>query len=331
MNCLIDKVGLAGCGTTVPASGLTINQLPGISLKSIEKLADEEQRDWTGVWADVQARASKRFAIDVASKLSSRYALNEIPQNVDLGRVVDTTTITANAAEYRGVLFDFNKYQASGVNSYKASDLQSHYFQYFGFYSNGIHAATPFKVFDYETGTTLESFLKDLVVGWNLIASTKNYTEKKIVLAVDATNVSTVELETPNHLEWCSTCCGAKIEGIKWSKASDISTSEKSSNSYGISVIYGARCKWDNLVCNNLDKFVLAWQYLLGVEMTIERMFSDRIGKQTLNRDQGNQLKEFLDGEYDRILTSTCNNINLNTNDCCIECTAQFQTIESHP
>lgn len=331
MNCLIDTVGLAGCGTTVPASGLTINQLPGISLKSIEKLADEEQRDWMGVWDDVQSRASKRFAIDVASKLSSRYRLNEIPQNVDLGRVVDTATVTASATDYRGLLFDFNKYQNEGVNSYKASDLQSHYFQTVVFYSPSVETATPFKIFDYQTGTTLDTFSKDLVVGWNTITTSKNYPEKKITVVVDATSINTITLETPNHLEWCSSCCGATIEGISWSKASDISTSLKSNNSHGFSVIYGTRCKYDNLVCNNIDKFVLAWQYLLGVEMTIERMFSKRIGRDTLNKEEGNTLKEFLDGQYDKILTQVCDNINLNDNDCCIECDAQLQIIESHP
>lgn len=330
MNCLIDSVGLIGCGGVAPASGLTVNQIPGISLKSIEKTANEEQRDYLGVWNDVQIRASKRFPIDVAAKLGVRFKLNSIPTSIDLGRIVDTATVTSSAPEYRGGLFDLNKYEDQGVNGYKHSALQSHYFQSIVFYSPIIQAGTIFKVFDYETNSTIETVTKDVSIGWNVVASTKEYTKSKIAVIVDSTNIDTVTLQTPNSLEWCSSCCGASVEGITWAISDDISNAETSNNTHGISVIYGTRCKFDNLVCNNIDKFVLAWQYLLGIELTIEQIYSKRINKWALPKSEGEELKAYLDIEYNRILTQVCDSININTSDCCIECDAVYNTIESN-
>ncbi|MBK7882502.1 MAG: hypothetical protein IPJ81_00670 [Chitinophagaceae bacterium] len=61
MDCLIDYIGVKGCGNVKPLSGMYINQLAGISLESMEKIADKEQVTFMGVWKDVQARAWLRL------------------------------------------------------------------------------------------------------------------------------------------------------------------------------------------------------------------------------------------------------------------------------
>lgn len=65
MNCLTDYIGIRVCSTdTSPESGLFINPLPGLSLESIDKIADKDQITYRGVWADAQEEAYQRFVID---------------------------------------------------------------------------------------------------------------------------------------------------------------------------------------------------------------------------------------------------------------------------
>lgn len=75
MDCLFDYIGLKICGTETSVSGLFINSLPGISLESIDKIAESEQVTYRGVWNDVQTEAAARFYVDVVNELTKCYSL----------------------------------------------------------------------------------------------------------------------------------------------------------------------------------------------------------------------------------------------------------------
>jgi hypothetical protein len=75
MNCLTDYIGLKVCGTETSDSGQFINTLPGISLESIGKIADNEQLNYKGVWDDTQVEAWNRFYVDVVNELTKCYQL----------------------------------------------------------------------------------------------------------------------------------------------------------------------------------------------------------------------------------------------------------------
>lgn len=75
MECLTDFVGIRGCGETVPGSGVYLNTLPGISLESLDKVADSEQITYKGLWADIQTEAGVRFYTDVIEELSKCFKL----------------------------------------------------------------------------------------------------------------------------------------------------------------------------------------------------------------------------------------------------------------
>ena len=81
MECLEDYIGISGCGTPEPDpenfSGLTVNQLPGISQQVIEDIADEEQETFLGVWADVKLRAMQKFDLAVKAELNKCYRITD--------------------------------------------------------------------------------------------------------------------------------------------------------------------------------------------------------------------------------------------------------------
>lgn len=76
MNCLKDYVGIRGY-TVTPASGQFINQLPGISLKSIQSIANSEQVTALAVWNDVQERAWRRISNDFMIAMRAKYCLKK--------------------------------------------------------------------------------------------------------------------------------------------------------------------------------------------------------------------------------------------------------------
>lgn len=80
MTCFIDHIGLLYCTSgvyTVPASGIYLNSLPGISIESIDKIADSEQVTYLGVWDDVQKYALAQFKLDVISEINNCYKINK--------------------------------------------------------------------------------------------------------------------------------------------------------------------------------------------------------------------------------------------------------------
>lgn len=76
-DCLVDYIGIMGCGTQNPGSGLFINSLPGITLKSIQQIANSEQRTYQGVWKDVQLRALRKFYTGALSKMNECYKISD--------------------------------------------------------------------------------------------------------------------------------------------------------------------------------------------------------------------------------------------------------------
>lgn len=74
MNCLTDYIGIRVCSNdTPPGSGMYINSLPGISLESIDKIANADQITYRGVWADVQEEAYQIFEVDFFNELLKCY------------------------------------------------------------------------------------------------------------------------------------------------------------------------------------------------------------------------------------------------------------------
>ncbi|MBA3830067.1 MAG: hypothetical protein H0X33_14090 [Taibaiella sp.] len=76
MICLLDYIGIKTCeGQTAPGGGW-INSLPGISLQSIDAIANEDQITYVGLWNDITTEAMVRFESDFMNELDRCYNLN---------------------------------------------------------------------------------------------------------------------------------------------------------------------------------------------------------------------------------------------------------------
>lgn len=321
MNCLIDVIGLRGCGVSNPVSSLFINSLPGINLESIEKIADAEQQSYVGVWNDVQLRASKRFATEVRAALNKRFKLKSILDSIDIGKEIDATSTTASDTQYRGLIFDLDKYSPTNR---KNSALQCHHLQTLRFYAGGAYGATNIKVLDVDTGEVIDTISATLVSGWNTIQVNTNYTERRIFVGIDSTSITSADLEVLDPCETCSVFITGGYVGI----GSDISTLTETDNSFGLSAVYSVVCQYDSLVCNNLSTFYLPLLYCLGSEMQVETKFSPRIrGK--MSGEKIDELKSFYDVQFEQSLAQAVDGIDLDTADLCLKCNETYRVIET--
>jgi hypothetical protein len=134
MECLIDYIGLKVCGTETSTSGLFINSLPGISLESIDKIAESEQVTYRGVWNDVQTEAAARFYVDVINELSKCFDLQPYCDYEDI--ICDTDNRLKLSQAWRYLLGNqlmlFRLYTTrlnrfTTVDASKAQELRDYY------------------------------------------------------------------------------------------------------------------------------------------------------------------------------------------------------------
>lgn len=329
-TCLTDFIGLEGCGTATPDSGLFVNILPGISLKSVDKTADSEQVNYAGVWADVQLRAGKRFFTDLRSELSKRYQIKSATDIVDIGDRVDTTITTGAAAKYRGIFVDLDGFQD---NNYIRSNLQQINVQRIRIYLS-VASNPTIKIFNAITGAVLfTGAVTGGVVGWNEVEVYEKYTARKIFIAYDSTAIAGVNLPIIN-----TGCCDADCDSIIYGGESSITSTVKESgitkanDSFGLSACYDVQCTYEAFVCCHKEIFANALLYLLGSQLLFELQYSPRINfYTTINAQKAKDLRIEFEAIYKDELMQAMNGINLNTSDCCLECNNQVIIKNSMP
>ena len=162
-TCLEDWIGVTGCSGATSDSGVYINDLPGVELRNIDEIANEEQVNFSGVWSEVQTRALNRFQTDVIAGLSKKYRLRMVTNSVEIGKKIDTTSTTALATQMRGFTLELSY---PDDNWYVPSNMQSVYVQRLMLYLPAITTLN-IKIYDLDLGTTLYTKALTGVAGWN--------------------------------------------------------------------------------------------------------------------------------------------------------------------
>jgi len=334
LTCLNNWIGVKGCTDPLPLSGFYINDLPGVDLRSIDQIANDEQVDFQGVFDEIQKRAVQRFDTDIRGKFAERWQIKTLTQSIQPVQDVDTATTFAPAAEYRGILKEFNNVDANVVYS----NLLVHSIQTVQIYSQNTQAGVDVKVFDADLGTELFTTTATLTADtWVTVQVNQSFTAKRIFICYDATLITSYSLNY-NLLEDTFCNCSSRIKGAT-SAISPISLTT-GEESYGLTAEMASKCSYEGLVCNNKECFTQALLYLLGMELMTERIYSDRLNRWTTTdlKSAKELRKEFhakykggiigaetdlelsVEGELDIAL----NGLNLDLRDCCLQCNEEI-------
>jgi hypothetical protein len=363
MDCLVDFVGLFdGCGGQTPQSGMWLNQLPGIEFSNIDGIANSDQINWVGLWSDLQQTAKETFREDVIEEFGKSYMLKQITQTVDLGKVINTTNLTAppTANVSNGLLFE-TMYQGGQCIG---SNLEAVYIQEIKFYWQGTNP-TPAFTLTFQDADLLNVEMTivatNVVPGWNVVWVDKLFTAKRLqVLATgNFDNYVQLDLSLFNldnfggytwgfggnyaYLYYSYGTCGiqTRINGITYNNATNIGISNI--NCFGMSAVMSTKCTWDAIVCANKRQFASAWQHLLAIELLNYRLNTSRLNRwASVDKKQGADLQKLLtvkyrggvDGngtQYAGKLQSAIKSIVLNDNDGCIRNNAYIKWMEKTP
>lgn len=343
MNCFIDYIGLRGSVSgIVPDSGLYINDLPGISMKNIDAIAGPDQLNYLQLWNTIQARGVRKFETAIMGIMRKRYRIKTLLQSIDLLRQIDQIFYDP-IGQYRGFAIELS---FKNMQRLVASPFQTTTIQTLSLYlTQAATADIPVKIFDLNTGDVLDSFVipqAKAVIGWNMIKVFKKYTSYRLFCGYDATAVKGTNLYIPPTVSYaCAACanwiygfvfCNAYVRGAQTIVAGDFTDLAFTNQSYGLSGVFNVGCTYDGLACNNKGLFANALWYLLGAEIMIERLSSDRINRYTtIDRDQAQANREYFEGEYTTILEQALEGVDLRMNDCCIECNAPVTYREMQP
>lgn len=317
MDCIKDYIGINWCKAEVPESNLYINDLPGLSLKSIDSIANEEQVTFLEVWNQVQKRAIQILNTAVVSEFSRRYKLCRVSELFDIGKKINSDTNQTPAAnEARGFLLELNS---------AASMLQVIHVQEI---SLALKNDSDFEIRLYDLPANLELGVYQVsgVTGWNRISINRDFPGvTKLAVTFDGPTSDSPELLLDENLsaDCCTACvqlttCAASLRGIH---AHSAETVEYGNNTFGLSGIFSIQCSYEQLVCANKSLFATALWYLLGAEMLTERIHSDRLNRYTtIDLKKALELRDEFYAQYKTELAAAIEGINLNTADCCLEC-----------
>lgn len=328
MECFNNYVGLRGCGTSTPPSGLYVNDLPGISLKQVVSLTNEEEASWLDLWNMVQRRVQSRFSLDVREAMGKYYKLNSLAQGINLGNMIGSAAPTP-AFQWQGFSVEMVE---DGDYEYVPSPLASIHVQELRFYAADMApAAMDFKVYDLYTFQELFTYNLTPLTGWNTIPVNKtfhnNYSVNSwgIFCAYDGSAVSDyVPMDIPIYHN-TPNCCDVRIRGAN-STANVVSFT---SDTYGLSGTFSMVCNWDAIACQNKTIFARAYWYLLGIELLTEQLYSTKLNQfTTVNLQRANELRTEFQVEYMKALDQVAGGFKLNC-DCCIECSGSIQLRET--
>lgn len=305
MDCLFDYIGLAGCGSTEPASGLFINSLPGISLKSIDSLASTEQDSYIGVWKDVQTRAIKRLELAVFSEISKNLKIKS-------AKFQTSTRIRRYGSATGGP-----KSQLSAIKL--TTDCRSSYqYQSIGAIKFA-QTSTYFElgIFNVDTMELLDTWSGSLFQTSDTYQINKKYYVKNILIQLYVDDNSLfIDTDANQIIHDCGSIAWGYMDNPNsyWEFI-------QNDNAYGLNILsYSIGCDLHNLLCNNKTLFSLPLWYLCGAEIMMERMVSNRVNFWTMDKKQAEELKAYFDSEAEKAIKLSFNGIQYSDCDCCVEC-----------
>lgn len=85
-------------------------------------------------------------------------------------------------------------------------------------------------------------------------------------------------------------------------------------------------CNYEDIICENKDKLVNSWRFLLGNQLMIYRIYSTRLNRfTTIDLESAERLKDFYQVEYEKYLTQEIKFIDFS--DCCMPCGGRITTV----
>lgn len=122
-ECLKGYIGLSSKDSTTAPSGLYVDSLPDISISNINKIADDEQSDYNGVWKDIETRGLLKFRTLFISSVNRCHRINNVEVCECL--ICENKELLSTALWYLlGAEIMFERVNSSRLNRYTTIDRE---------------------------------------------------------------------------------------------------------------------------------------------------------------------------------------------------------------
>lgn len=316
-NCLSKAINVRGCSSTnLPL--IYLNSLPGISIKSLDMIANEDKLNYTGVIDSIIQRAGQRILLDFISgaanaKINPKY-FNTINC---IGRVTEPLVFNnANVTPIlQGIKITFKQSQYLSLNLYNL------------YFRSQVNQNLDFYIIDLVTNDVLDTINVDLIAGDNKIIINKLYypnpRSTQIGIIYNSLNTGYYNSKNlPCYDECCNECSDHDVIGLccNDNTIAGYSQGQVSDNTYGLSIEYSIECSYERLLCENINMFLQPLLYACGIEYIYELIGSSRLNKYTTTKKEENeQLLKNFEKRYMQAIEKSVRVINWCDN-CCWYC-----------
>lgn len=324
MDCLNDFIGIRGLCTDVTAgSGLYINDLPGMKLKSLEGLSDNETEDFRAIWDKIYGRAQENFITDVLAFMPENMKANQVVESAEFGRAKADETAVASTNEYKGI-----QIKAWG-SSYLAVEIEQAQI-----YSNATANNVTIKIFDTLDGVELYTGDFDLVEGWNMVQINQTILARgdrfELFVCYDGNDLTSMETNPTSSEMVFSTARGAKVTVGTTPIEGNLSFE---SDTFGMILNWNTICSIEHFICRNKQRLKNALRYKAGIEYLIEVMMEDEVvSRQTLiPADQLQARMEQMESIYQQQMEKAMQNLEPIRDNVCFECNSSIKLVSTLP
>ena len=314
LECLTGLIDVRGCKRTNGSTPVVyISDLPGISVKSLDMVADSDKENYKGVLTAIYNRAVLRIINDFHSQSGINSRVKVFNNSYCNGKYITPfeEIPPSSVSVDQGILFTFP------LSKYLSLRLQS-----IRFFSSSISNVT-FFVKEALSGAILKEVTVQVNQGDNFIpldvlVFPAPYRQQ---LFVGYDGSSTGYYKTINTE--CYDDCNCTCEIVSCSGCTSVrgmQTNTLTDETYGLSVTYNLECSAERLICENKSSFTTALLYASGIEYIHEVYGSDRINYFTsTNAEEREKLLEDFNKRYWSGLKTAIKNISF-CDDCCFEC-----------
>jgi hypothetical protein len=330
MKCFEDIVTLRGCNIEeTPGAIYYLNSLPGISLKSIEQIANSEQQNYIGVFDDIKHRASIRISNQIQSHLSKRYKLIKTRRAIEIADVKSEQNLIPTN-NFRGLNI---RTTGDQTDNYTLSPFQIITVESIKIYIGNLTTQNNLDIifFDWITKEILHTINIDPTTltadSWNTIIVRKSFSVGSLGIGYNDDKVWSKQYSVNNLNRIWGACvdecygydCG-RIQGFVSSTATVNGVLSQSDIVSGIQANVSIGCSYDSAICFIRTQFAEAYWYLCGIEFMTERLYTERINFYTsVKREEAKELIDLYSIRYEEAMTNAIEGVRFDC-DVCLEC-----------
>jgi hypothetical protein len=291
---------------TTSRSGLYGSDLPGVEIALLEGLVKDEQNHYLELWDMIYSRSWSNLVSDVTAALQKKFHVNRKLVSKETSKFTDEVNATSGLA---GVTIEFTlpKYARLHVVSVGVNSEQA-------YTSPGI------TIYIYENdadGDLLYSKSAVLAAGKNTVNIDQTFEADKLFIVYQSEDF---DLKTTENKYYNSGYINFSKGSCQWSCLGGVAGVTQH-NGGGLNVKYNIECSIEKYVCENINFFAKALWYRIGLELTAERRFGNRLNEfTTMTVERAEELQGFFQAQYQQALDNSTKSVNITEDPFCFNC-----------